>query len=128
MKRSVWILGIFLLFTAACSDTEPQFVGTAHVLRVLEQIEQGQAAIIERLSGLETSEPPTRALSRGRPLLSNDPLILELPLGIDAPPPVPVDNPMTAAKVELGRQLFFDSRLSTDGTVSCATCPNPVMG
>jgi cytochrome c peroxidase len=39
-----------------------------------------------------------------------------------APPPVPADNPMTAAKVELGRRLFYDADLSVDGTLSCATC------
>lgn len=37
-------------------------------------------------------------------------------------PTVPVDNPMTRAKVELGRQLFYDRRLSDDGTIACATC------
>jgi len=35
---------------------------------------------------------------------------------------VPVDNPMTDAKVELGRLLFFDSRMSGDGSVSCNSC------
>lgn len=39
-----------------------------------------------------------------------------------APPPVPEDNPMSQAKVELGRHLFFDARLSGDGTVACASC------
>jgi len=39
-----------------------------------------------------------------------------------APPPVPEYNPMTSAKVELGRRLFYDSRLSRDGTVACASC------
>ena len=34
-------------------------------------------------------------------------------------------NPMTRAKVELGRQLYFDTRLSIDNTVSCATCHDP---
>jgi cytochrome c peroxidase len=38
---------------------------------------------------------------------------------------VPKDNPMTAEKVELGRKLFFDTRLSADNTVSCATCHEP---
>ncbi len=38
------------------------------------------------------------------------------------PPAVPADNPMTAAKVELGRRLFYDARLSVDGTVACASC------
>lgn len=41
------------------------------------------------------------------------------------PPEVPADNPLTAAKVELGRKLYFDTRLSTDGTVACATCHDP---
>ncbi|HHM04975.1 MAG TPA: cytochrome-c peroxidase [Gammaproteobacteria bacterium] len=39
-------------------------------------------------------------------------------------PPIPADNPMTAAKIELGKQLFFDPRLSIDGTVSCNSCHN----
>lgn len=38
------------------------------------------------------------------------------------PPPVPADNPMSAAKVELGRHLFYDARLSADGTIACASC------
>ncbi|HID24603.1 MAG TPA: cytochrome-c peroxidase, partial [Planctomycetaceae bacterium] len=35
---------------------------------------------------------------------------------------------MTRAKVELGRQLYFDKRLSRDNTISCATCHDPEMG
>lgn len=38
------------------------------------------------------------------------------------PPAVPADNPMSSAKVELGRHLFHDVRLSADGRMSCATC------
>ena len=41
----------------------------------------------------------------------------------DMPPPaVPADNPMNLAKVELGRWLFYDKRLSGNQTMSCATC------
>lgn len=36
--------------------------------------------------------------------------------------PVPDDNPLTAAKVALGRHLFYDTRLSGNGTTSCASC------
>lgn len=39
--------------------------------------------------------------------------------------PAPADNPTTPEKVELGRQLFFDPRLSADNTMSCATCHLP---
>src|SRR5262245_11426246 len=38
------------------------------------------------------------------------------------PMSVPLDNPMTPEKVALGRQLFFDERLSGDGTRSCYSC------
>src|SRR5215470_11913248 len=39
-----------------------------------------------------------------------------------ARPRVPADNPMTVEKVSLGRHLFYDTRLSGNGTQSCATC------
>ncbi|MCI0409174.1 MAG: di-heme enzyme [Acidobacteria bacterium] len=44
-----------------------------------------------------------------------------LPLGFPVPR-VPADNPMTSAKVELGRHLFYDRALSGNGTYSCASC------
>ncbi|QDU98888.1 cytochrome-c peroxidase [Lignipirellula cremea] len=40
----------------------------------------------------------------------------------------PAGNPSTAAKIELGKQLFFDPRLSLTGTVSCNTCHNLMEG
>jgi cytochrome c peroxidase len=39
--------------------------------------------------------------------------------------PAPADNPTTPEKVALGKKLFFDKRLSLDGTVSCASCHDP---
>lgn len=44
-----------------------------------------------------------------------------LPANFPAPP-VPADNPMSAAKTELGRALFYDTRLSANGKTSCGTC------
>jgi cytochrome c peroxidase len=38
------------------------------------------------------------------------------------------ENPLTRAKIELGRQLYFDTRLSIDNTVSCASCHHPNEG
>mgnify|MGYP002623965000 CR=1 FL=1 len=38
------------------------------------------------------------------------------------------ENPITRAKIELGRQLYFDRRLSSDSTVSCADCHHPEEG
>jgi cytochrome c peroxidase len=41
----------------------------------------------------------------------------------DTPPPiVPANNPMSEAKVKLGRHLFYDTRLSANNTISCASC------
>ena len=39
--------------------------------------------------------------------------------------PVPKNNPQTPDKIELGKKLFFDRRLSGDGTMSCVTCHMP---
>ena len=49
------------------------------------------------------------------------------PLGLP-PVPVPVDNPLSRAKIELGRKLFFDRRLSINDTLSCAACHIPEQG
>jgi cytochrome c peroxidase len=44
------------------------------------------------------------------------------------PVPVPEDNPMTPEKVELGKLLFFDARLSADGSLACVSCHLPEQG
>lgn len=44
------------------------------------------------------------------------------PLAALGPPPVPSDNKQTPEKVELGKLLFFDSRIGGDASVSCADC------
>ncbi len=51
-------------------------------------------------------------------------LTLEPPKGLP-PIPWPEDNPYTPEKAELGRLLFFDKRLSSNGTISCASCHVP---
>jgi cytochrome c peroxidase len=58
-------------------------------------------------------------------------LAVQLPEGLAAGVAllnIPQDNPMTRAKIELGRQLYFDTRLSSDNTVSCASCHHPDNG
>ena len=42
--------------------------------------------------------------------------------------PAPPDNPTTPAKIELGKMLYFDPRLSSTGTVSCFSCHNVMEG
>ena len=50
----------------------------------------------------------------------------QLPDGVP-PPVVPADNPMSAVKVELGRHLFYDRRLSVNGTLACAGCHDQLL-
>jgi cytochrome c peroxidase len=54
------------------------------------------------------------------------PWVWDLPAGFPVPI-VPEDDPMTEAKVELGRHLFFDPRLSLGQTQSCASCHQPAL-
>jgi len=51
------------------------------------------------------------------PAIANEPL--------PAVPPIPANNSMDGQKIELGKMLFFEPRLSSSGIVSCATCHNP---
>ena len=61
------------------------------------------------------------------------------PLGVSAqstpaaggplpPMPIPGDNPQSDAKIKLGRELYFDGRLSANNKISCATCHDPKTG
>lgn len=52
---------------------------------------------------------------------------IKAPLGLP-PVPVPVNNKPTAQTVALGKRLYYDSNLSADGTVSCASCHSPEHG
>ncbi|PIW69069.1 MAG: cytochrome-c peroxidase [Ignavibacteriales bacterium CG12_big_fil_rev_8_21_14_0_65_30_8] len=54
---------------------------------------------------------------------------LDTPLGLEnLTQYIPKDNPLTKEKISLGRDLFFDKRLSVDGTVSCSFCHSPLLG
>src|SRR5712664_5015453 len=60
--------------------------------------------------------PPDDSLARPKSLHQ-----VGLPLDL-ARSVTPADNPQTADKIALGEKLFFDGRLSANGTVACATC------
>ncbi|HKO92483.1 MAG TPA: di-heme enzyme [Polyangiaceae bacterium] len=73
-----------------------------------------------------TDTPPERSPSGSEPTpertaAQGDEFAWSLPPGFP-PPLVPDDNPMSVAKVELGRHLFYDVRLSDNESMSCATC------
>lgn len=52
-------------------------------------------------------------------------LVIAIPLGLDLYMPVPDENPLTREKVELGRRLFRDRRLSRDRSLACSSCHDP---
>jgi cytochrome c peroxidase len=88
------------------------------------------ASVVVRETG---SQEPANHLYQfpNESLIQDEPLVVEVPLGhaqsffnIGVPP----SNPLTKGKLELGRQLYFDPRVSKDGTVSCASCHNPEKG
>ena len=50
------------------------------------------------------------------------PYVLAIPANFPTLPPQPADNPLTEEGVELGRHLFYETALSVDNTISCASC------
>jgi cytochrome c peroxidase len=84
----------------------------------------------------QRQESPATPTDRGTPVstesttpaadVTGTPYEVSVPLGLP-PLPIPDDNPMTVEKIELGKLLYFDKRLSADGTISCATCHDPQM-
>lgn len=79
----------------------------------------------ERIAGLRQvyEGPPS-----GWPRPNIDPGVEWVELGTLPPVPQPDDNPPTAAKVALGKMLFFDPRLSGSGQIACASCHDPDLG
>jgi cytochrome c peroxidase len=78
----------------------------------------------------ESPDYVTRSVSLGARVGREADLLaiaLDPPLGLPSLP-VPEANPLTREKVELGRKLFFDRRLSLNGTQSCAMCHIPEQG
>ncbi len=109
---------------------EPQAAPPASTSQVREQIVLGDPTLT---AGVPGTGPITLAeidawLADPRNFITLDPV---LPLGLSqgAAQITGLDkNPLTRAKVELGRQLYFDPRLSADSTVSCASCHDPAQG
>ena len=63
----------------------------------------------------------SRATEPPSPEPTAAPFTWQLPPGLPVPR-VPADNPMTTAKIDLGRRLFYDTRLSGNGTFACGSC------
>lgn len=67
--------------------------------------------------------PLTREGGQGHGAFAGEPVTLPTITGLEDPNTyVPADNPLTKEKIELGRALFFDKRMSKDNTIACASC------
>ena len=94
----------------------------------------GEAATTRAAEGLPLGTPGTLPIESIRRMAERKELhetfVPEAPVGLpaDLSTFVPAANPLTRAKVELGMQLFFDARLSKDGTLACASCHHPSRG
>lgn len=73
--------------------------------------------------GVEDAVDPATGLKVTRKVVK-----IKLPLGLTAAPLVPTENPMTVEKWILGKKLYYDKILSTDGSVACASCHSPAKG
>jgi cytochrome c peroxidase len=103
-------------------------------LLVLSLAACGETPTTLAADALPVGKPGTFPVSEIRAMVQEPTLhtafVPTAPLGITTPlaEVIPADNPLTRAKVELGRQLYFDPRLSRDGTVACASCHHPERG
>jgi cytochrome c peroxidase len=96
-----WVICIGIILAALPAGFAVWTAGTAEVLAA----DQGAAAV--------------------RPMGKD--LFIRPPLGLPAVP-IPADNPPTAETVALGRRLYYDPVLSSDNTISCASCHAPDHG
>ena len=116
--------------TPAATPAEPAVNPAAAADQPREQVTLGDPSLT---AGVPGSGPITPAqidewLADPKNFAVLDPV---LPLGLSqgAAQITGLDaNPLTRAKIELGRQLYFDPRLSADSTVSCASCHSPAEG
>ncbi len=103
--------------TPAADEMPIYFVSRSQNLKEWTKLTSYWNEGTEKTTDPFTGEPLTRKV-----------LKIKVPLGLSQGPPVPAENPMTAARWALGRDLYFDPVLSSDGTVSCASCHDPRRG
>lgn len=116
--RHTWLFGFVALLTSGIS------------VSAAENVKLGTEPLTQGIPGKGnlTLEEIKAFLNNPK---NHEPLSVQLPDSLKAGASalyIPDDNPMTRAKIELGRQLYFDRRLSVDNTISCADCHHPTTG
>ena len=104
--RVAWCAALAAGCTTAAAGPDPAKVATHGAAPFAVQLER----LAKLQHGIDLIAPPAGV----------DPVVWQAM--------IPKDNQPTAARIELGRKLYFDARLSADGTVACATCHDVTRG
>lgn len=112
MKRSLSGLALFACASAALAACDESALPDPSKAAAPAHSASATAAV--------SAEAPLPPMPKADPLPATPQGLPELK--------TPADNPLTAEKVALGKQLFFDKRLSKDGSASCETCHVPEKG
>lgn len=130
--KKYWLLpSLALVFTAYVPfGAGSSGIGGASLANAAESVHLEEGTLVRGIPGVGelTVEQIQKFLSDPK---NHEALEVVLPSNLKAGAAnvhIPEDNPITRAKVELGRQLFFDRRLSIDSTISCADCHAPNTG
>ena len=126
LNRYLWSVGLCLLavvlltLQTGCPQGETPDTGpVAPPIESLAKPEPGPTVTAPEPAEPTLAEPEPAEAAAALP---------KIPLGLEsATMVIPDDNPLTPEKVALGKMLYFDKRLSKDGTISCATCHDPEM-
>ncbi len=117
-----FVLCIFLMLFVGCGQKEKPPADPAS--RDLTNPTASPSNVQQLPSTTTSDQPPVASVhSTMEGIADQYPALAALP-----EVPVPADNPVTDAKVELGKLLFFDNRLSGDLGTSCASCHDPRLG
>ena len=111
--------------------SEANIPSTGQAVDIKKAVDVVKAEVDGGEADSATGPTPSRFLwqEADESLISDKPYSLSPPAGLGPLAAViPLYNPMTEGKLELGKQLYYDQRLSADSTVSCASCHDPNKG
>ena len=130
------VAAVFLLLAIGCGKPvteqtaaektaakQPDATASSETQSSAKQATDKQTTDVVATTPAEKTAEPKQATTAATTLVGNFPPLAPLPSM-----PVPADNPISDAKVALGKLLFFDDRLSGDVGTSCASCHDPRLG
>jgi cytochrome c peroxidase len=123
-----WSLAVWIALSfTACGGPVEETPPAGEQAPVAEKVPTPKEAPAPAPPTAAEPEVPAGALTAEGKIVWRPDLWKNPPRGL-SPVPDPVGNRTTVEKVELGRLLYFDKRLSKDGTISCASCHHPKLG